>query len=163
MRPRGKSWLLAVSLLWLCGCGYHLVSPTSGRSVYLARIENRTRQPQLEFFLTEGFKRRLLECPGLRLAGSAASADTLVTLRLTDCHREPLFFSLQETQDILIGSLRVSLEVEITEAGQTRKHHLVQENLPFFLSKSYREEEILAEISRRLATRVIFLLLKGKT
>jgi len=82
----------------------------------------------------------------------------IVSLHLAESSRQGLFFSVEKTQDILIGAMQVLLQVEIEQSGHKISRQ-IQEKLSYPLSRGYLEEPVLSELARRLSNRIIFLLL----
>ncbi|MCM8768443.1 MAG: LPS assembly lipoprotein LptE [Candidatus Omnitrophica bacterium] len=148
---------LSLSLLFASGCAYHFFSPGQ-RAIYVCQIENLTQYAQMEIFLTDEVRKAIVRFPGLTLVGSASQADAIVKVRLVSGERRPIFFSPDDSKKILIASVKIAAEVEITAPGKGTASKVIEESLPLSLRRAYVEETILEEISQRLANRIVFLL-----
>lgn len=160
-KSAGRKTLLFLNLLLLAsGCGYHLVNHRSDNRLYLAALANDTLQPQLEIYVLDGLKEKILDYPGFLLVSNQSQADWLVTGRITRFEREPLFFSPQDADKIVLAKFTVGLNLKVGKPGCAFREETVEEHVAVALTPSYQEEEMLEKIGRQVADKVFFRLLK---
>lgn len=157
----GKKSLFFLSLLILTsGCGYHLVNPTSRTKVYIGYLVNDTFQPQLDIYLLNELKEKILNYPGFELVSDLSRADWQITGRIIKFEREPLFFSTENSDKIILARFNIGINLKITNSEYTSEEQTIEENIAVALTPTYQEEEMLKKISQEVADKIFFRFLR---
>jgi len=164
MEKKQRVKLVLVSLfllLFLSGCGYKFLNKGEGRTVYIKEIKNETFQPKLQIYLSKQLTDTIINFPFLTLISSEDMADYVITVKLYKINRTPLFYAKENSDEIVNSRLTVDGEVFIEkENGVLRKKFTQSVSYP--LSKSYEEEKILNEITRKIAVKIYSILIENE-
>jgi len=164
MGKKQKVKLVLISLfllLFLSGCGYKFLNKGGGKAVYIKKIENETLQPKLQIYLSKQLTETIVNFPFLTLISSKDMADYVVTVKLYKINRTPLFYAKENSDEIVNSRLTVDGEVFIKKGNGILRKKFTQ-SVSYPLSKSYEEEKILDEITRKIAIKIYSILIENE-
>lgn len=152
-----KKFLLIFSkilLVFFAGCGFHLISPKQ-KTVYVEYFSNLSLQPQIEQYLQKNLKKTIAESPGLMIVSKKQDADLVIKGRIQAFSRNPEFIS--DSDQIIMASYKVVLDVEIEKDGKIDKHRFDQ---TYFMELSTKlKTDILLDTITKKVSQDIYLYL----
>ncbi len=159
-KQKRKLALISLLLLLFSGCGYKFLNKGSEK-VYIKKIENLTLQPKLQMYLYNNLTEVIINYPSFTLTSSEDNADYVLTILLNKINRTPLFYDKEDSDEIVSSKLTVEGEILLERNGEEIKKSFVQ-FISYPLSKSYDEEEVLNDITKKIAIKVWTIILENE-
>ncbi len=160
--PRRNCLLVSIFfLLLLSGCGYQILNLASEKKVYISVFENLTLQPQMEIYIIKNLREKIMSYPLFNLVEDKKDADIIIEGKIEKFWREPLFFSSEDTRDIVMGRMWIEIEVKI-EKGENVWSEKIKENIGVPLVEEYEEEKVLEKLGEEIARKIFFILVKNE-
>ncbi len=161
-KQKVKSVLISLFLLlWFSGCGYKFLNKGEKKTVYIKEIKNETFQPKLQIYLSKQLTDTIINFPFFTLISSEDMADYVITIKLYKIDRTPLFYAKENSDEIVNSRLTVDGELFI-ERGNSILRKKFTQSVSYSLSKSYEEEKILNEITRKIAVKIYSILIENE-
>lgn len=153
--------LLLISVfLFLTGCGYHLIKYNIEKKVFISPFKNYSSQPQVEVYTLGKLYEIMLSYPGFAPVKNKENADIVVEGKIKKIERPPIFFSAENTDEIVMARFSVEIETEIYKGKELVLKDLIRESISIELLNNFKEEEMLEKLGTQIAKRVFFLLVK---
>ena len=120
-----KRSVLLAFLVFILGCGYHLVGTQryekavslSGKKVMVLPFANRVGEPEVESIFTRALVNELLKTGKIILTSSKEDADFIITGKVVGYNRETM--SVDEKGDVL--TYRLTMMVDVTVKDKRNK------------------------------------------
>ncbi len=171
-RGAGLLTLLAVSALFVAGCGYALVGrgtniPADIHSVYLSPFENRTQRQQVDQFVTEAIANELVKRRQFNMVSEESSADADLSGAVVGFGLTPITFDdqgrateyeISVTAQVVFKRLPGGEVLWKTDRYQFRETYEVDTSEAGFLD---REEQAIKDAAQRFAETMVSDLLEG--
>lgn len=162
MGKRRRVRFLAISLisvLFFSGCGYKVVKRQEKRILFVKKIINNTLQPKLEIYLSKNLTQTIVNFPCFSLGSKPEISDYILTISLDKIETVPLFYSKQDSEEIVSRRFKIEGELLIEKGGNLQKKNKFAQSVSFPISKSYEEEKIMDEITRKIAVKIYSILM----
>lgn len=156
-----KSVLISLLLFIFSGCGYKFINKGVERAVYVRDIENMTLQPKLEIYLSKQLTDVIVKYPSLTLVSSKDIADYILTVKLYKTNRTPLFYSRDNSDEIVSTRFEVEGEVILEKDNKIYRRKFKQK-FSYPVSKRYEEEKVLSRISKKIAIQIYSIIIENE-
>lgn len=151
-----KKYLLLLSgVLLFTNCGYKFLA-VKGKALFIMPVENSTLNPQLDMYADSAVKQVFIEQPHFVLAPSREEADIILKINIKKTDRQPLFFSRQDSSEIVSAKFHMEADIELFKDGMKILQETVSDNFAFSLSGAYKEEEVMSRVARYFADSIYF-------
>ena len=147
-------------LLFLASCYLNKNISVRNKKLYFEKIENFSNQPNLTFILKEKLEETILKYPKFEISQSEET-DYLVDLKILKFERVPLFFSKENSEDIVGAKYEIEVDLRIKTKDRVVDKK-IQEAFSTSIYKEYNEDAILTRICDIISKKIYFEILKVK-
>jgi len=155
-----KNYVAIISItILLCGCGYKFLSPAKTK-IFIYPITNYSLQPLIDVYLSDALRNVFIEYPEYQLVKSPQAAEYTLKVNIKKWEREPLFFSGEKSREIVVARFLIETEIALSENGKDVLADTITDKISVSLAKEYKEEDILTEVSKKLAQKIYFYIIE---
>jgi len=151
--------IISITIL-LCGCGYRFLSTTNKTKIFIYPVTNYSLQPLVDVYLSDALRNVFIEYPEYQLVKSQQDAEYTLKVNIKRWEREPLFFSGEKSREIVIARFLIETEIALLKNGKDVFADTVTDKISVSLAKEYKEEDILADVSKQLAQKLYFYIIE---
>lgn len=156
-----NSAVIISMVVLICSCGYKFLS-TSKAKIFVSPVVNYSLQPLVDIYLTNALRDVFIEYPEYQPVKNSSDAEYILDVHIKKWERVPLFFSEEKSREIAIAKFSVETEIILHRNGKVILTNTIADNISVSLAKSYQEEDILYETSKKLALKIYFYILERK-
>ncbi|MCM8762409.1 MAG: hypothetical protein NC905_02310 [Candidatus Omnitrophica bacterium] len=160
MPLRNCAAIISITVL-LCGCGYKFLS-TGKTKIFIYPVTNYSLQPLVDIYLNDALRDVFIEYPEYQLVKNLSDADYALKVNIKKWERSPLFFSGEKSREIVIAKFLVETEIELFKGKKIIFTDAIVDNISTSLGKEYKEEDILTDISKKLALNIYFHIIEKR-
>ncbi|MGC8976919.1 MAG: hypothetical protein ACP5OB_04785 [Candidatus Ratteibacteria bacterium] len=132
------------------------------KRIYFEKIENFSNQPNLTFVLNEKIRELIIKYPEFNISNNEKFSDYIADLKILKFERKPLFYSNENSDDIVGAEFQIEVRLILKENGVIITDKNLVEKFSTSIFRIYNEEEVLDKISERIAKKIYFEILKIK-
>ncbi|MDD3726705.1 MAG: hypothetical protein PHI44_05870, partial [Candidatus Ratteibacteria bacterium] len=147
------------TVIFICGCVYKFIE-NSWKNIFVYPITNFSLQPLVDIYLTDALKNVFIEYPEYHLVNDVKDAEYTLKVHIKKWERPPLFFSGEKSREIVIAEFQAETEITLYKNGEVVFADTITENIPVSIAKSYEEEDILSEASKKLSLKIYFYIVE---
>ena len=160
MLLRNCAAIISITVL-LCGCGYKFLS-TAKTKIFIYPVTNYSLQPFVDVYLSGALRDVFLEYPEYHPVKNLSDAEYALKVNIKKWERSPLFFSGEKSREIVVAKFLVETEIELSEGEKVIFTDTITENISASLGKEYEEEDILKDVSKKLAMKIYFHIIERR-